>query len=385
MPDDVWEAATDSMITGCGQPSFYNEVKYQSALAKKFPFIPNDDLQRFCGGGCTETMLAGISNVGSLDAGINLALIFTTYMYEKLTSANNFAEFYEGLIQRIHDVVLEVLDNVNQYREMRARYRPQPTRSLLIDDCIDEERDFNAGGARYSWSVINVAGLINVIDSLLAIKNLVFEQALYSASEFIAQLADENEVFFDSLKNCPCYGVDDPEADSLAADFSEKVFKIFDEKKPYLGEAFLPASIQFDTYAISGKLVDATPDGRKKGAPLCDSIGAVHGKDKKGPTALLKSVAKLRQTLALGTPVLNIWLNKSYVKSSLKPLITGYFDLGGMQIQVNCLSREDMIDALAHPEKHENLIVRVGGYSEYFNRLSTEIKKTVISRTEHLV
>ena len=186
------------------------------------------------------------------------------------------------------------------------------------------------------------------------------------------------------MKKCPCYGVDNPEADNLAADFSERVFRAFDRKKPYLGEAFLPSSIQFTTYADAGKQVGPTPDGRKNGEPLCDSIGAVHGKDKKGPTALLKSAASLAQTLAAGTPVLNFRINKAYVKSALKPLIMGYFKLGGMQIQVSCLSKEDMLDALEHPEKHENLIVRIGGYSEYFNRLSTELKHTVINRTEHI-
>ena len=119
------------------------------------------------------------------------------------------------------------------------------------------------------------------------------------------------------------------------------------------------------------------------GDPLCDCIGAVHGKDNKGATAYLNSAAKLPQAMALGTPVLNLKLRRQDVTAVLRPLVMGYFAGGGMQLQVSCLSREDMLDALEHPERHENLIVRMGGFSEYFNRLSDELKRSVIARTEH--
>ncbi len=385
MPDEIWDAATEAIVSGCGQPSFYNEVKYQKALSEKFPFIQKEDLLKFCGGGCTETMLAGVSNVGSLDAGINLALIFYEYMQSYLHCAADFTDFYEGFVNQVYSVILTVLNDVNEYRKKRADFKPQPVRTLFIDDCIDKETDFNAGGARYYWSVINVAGLINVIDSLLFIKTLVFDKKTFTPAELMLKLSTDYESLSYELKQCPCYGVDDSTADELATDLSAKIFKAFDQEKPYLGEAFLPSSIQFVTYADAGKNVGATPDGRKKGEPLCDSIGPVHNKDTKGPTALLNSASKLAQSLALGTPVLNLRLNKAHIKPALKPLVTGYFKLGGMQIQVNCISKDEMIAALEHPEKHENLMVRVGGYTEYFNRLSPELKKTVIERTEHIL
>jgi len=116
---------------------------------------------------------------------------------------------------------------------------------------------------------------------------------------------------------------------------------------------------------------------------LCDSIGAIHGKDKLGVTAFMNSAAKLHQHMALGTLVLNLRLQKQSIKKALRPLVTGYFEQGGMQVQVSCLSKEDMIDAMNNPQKHENLIVRIGGYSEYFNRLSPELQKTVLERTDY--
>lgn len=382
-PDEVWEAAADSIISGCGQPSFYNEDLYQSALSAAMPGVARDDLLRFCGGGCTESMLSGISNVGSLDAGVNVALIFCEYMNAHLAEAGSYDEFYCGMLNEIHSVVLEVLGDVDRARTARAGLRPHPVRTLFIDDCIDRGLDYNNGGARYSWSVINVAGLINVIDSLLAINFLIFIRHKYTAAEFLRLLNGEDTVLFTELNRCPCFGVDNPDADGTAYDFSAALFGFFSEIKPRYGEAFLPSSIQFVTYADAGKCVGATPDGRRHGEPLCDSIGAVHNRDTAGPTALLSSAAHLAQPLAAGTPVMNISINKSYVKKAIKPLVIGYFEKGGMQLQVTCVSKQEIAEALADPEEHGNLIVRIGGYSEYFKNLSPELRQTVYERTEY--
>ncbi len=381
-PTEIWEAACAALLTGCGQPAFYNERLYQEELARRFPHITAADRLRFNGGGCTETMLEGISNVGSLDAGINLLLIFSDYLADNLQQVPDFASFYNGLIQKTQQEVALTLDLVNQHRRRRAEFRPQPVRSLLIDDCIDKGQDFNAGGARYYWSVINFAGLINVIDSLLAVKALVFDEKEYTGPEFLAALARQEDHFLRRLRACPCFGVDDSIADQLAARYAADVFASLEQDTPYLGGAFLPASIQFATYADAGKEIAATPDGRAAGEPLADSIGAVHGKDKKGPTALLNSAASLPQRQALGTPVLNIRLGKKLLSSCLPALVQGYFAQGGMQLQVSCLSRAELLAALADPARHENLIVRIGGYSEYFNRLSPTLQQTVLERTE---
>jgi formate C-acetyltransferase len=384
-PAEIWEAAAESLSTGCGQPALYNEALYQRALKTRFPHIPAEDLLRFNGGGCTETMLAGISNVGSLDAGINLPLIFEHYMREHLESSGDFAAFYQGLLEAIAAAVIPVLERIGECQERRARVRPQPVRTLLIDDCIERGKDFNAGGARWYWSVINFAGLINVIDSLLAIRRLVYPGASGPAmtpAAFLAGLAEGKPEFLRALGTCPCFGVDDEEADALAADFTGRVFDLAGERTPFLGGQFLPSSIQFVTYVAAGYGVGATPDGRDRGSPLADSLGAVHGKDKAGPTAMLNSVAKLPLYKAAGTPVLNLRLKKSDLAVCLRPLVSGFFARGGMQVQVSCFSREDMLDAMDHPERHENLIVRIGGYSEYFNRLSAEHKETVLQRTE---
>lgn len=382
MPDNVWDTAAETLIAGGGQPAFYNEHLYQKALRERFPHIPKEDLIRFNGGGCTETMLAGISNVGSLDAGINLALIFALSLRAHLKDAIDYHDLYTKFLQDARKTIAETLDLVSENQKKRSEVRPQPMRSLLIDDCIDKGTDFNAGGARYYWSVVNVAGMINVIDSLVAVRELVFDKKKYTPEEFLKLLEEEDEIFYSELKKCPHFGVDNTQADQLAATIAQDIWKAFDQRTPWLGGAFLPSSIQFSTYVDAGRNVGSTPDGRKKGDPLCDSIAAIHGNDVKGPTAMLSSSSRLHLDQALGTPVTNLKLNREHVGKVLKPLVLGYFKQGGMQLQITCVSKADLLDAKNNPENHMNLIVRIGGFSEYFNRLSPELQQTVIERTE---
>ena len=379
MPEEIWQAAIKSIQAGGGSPSLYNEVGYQSALGRLFPEIPKKDRIRFCGGGCTETMLTGISNVGSLDAGINVAFIFEKYMRENLANAVNYEEFYNGFINEAKATVKNVLKEVSNAQQVRAKYWPQPMRTLLIDDCIDNGKDYNNGGARYKWSVINLAGLVNVIDSLLAIKYLVFEKNILSGGELLCKLK-EGESFL-SYGSIPRHGNDNKEANALASLLTSDICSAFEGEVPYMGGKFLPSSIQFTTYIDSGKNVGPTPDGRKSGAPLCDSIGAINNNDTCGVTALLNSAGAFCQKDMAGTPVLNIKLEKSHTIKYLKTLVEGYFNMGGMQMQVTCVSKEELLDAKEHPENYPNLIVRVGGYSEYFNRLTPELQQTVIDRT----
>lgn len=381
MPDEIWNAALESIKTGCGNPSIYNEVAYQSALGEHFPHIPKEDLLRFCGGGCTETMLAGISNVGSLDAGVNVAYIFEKVMRKSLPGAKTFEEFYGIFKEECTAQIKNVLDCVSKAQKMRAETRPNPMRTLLIDDCIEKERDFTDGGARYSWSVINLAGLINVVDSMLVIEHLVFKDGKMSGLELLERM-DKGETFL-GYTNIPRHGTDSEEANAMASRVTGDVCSAFEGETPWLGGKFLPASIQFTTYIGEGKKLGATPDGRTSGAPLCDSVGAIHGNDKEGITALLNSAASLCQSKMPGTPVLNIKLDASKAIDYLKPLVKGYFEKGGMQMQVTCVNRDDLIDAVKHPENHQNLIIRIGGYSEYFTRLSPELQQTVIERTSY--
>lgn len=264
-------------------------------------------------------------------------------------------------------------------------------RSLLIDDCIEKARDFNDGGARYNWSVVNVAGLANVADALEALRRVVFEgQELSPEQMKSALMADFKgfEYLRHRLASCPKFGNDQESVDALACRIAECVYDSINDYPCVRGGKFLPSHIMFETFAEAGSVVGALPDGRRAGRPLADSVGPVQGRDTNGPTAMMRSVTRLPLHRAIGTPVLNMRFSKSTAGGTgghqrLRALIEAYFEMGGLQVQFSLLDRKELEDAIINPERHEDLIVRIGGYSTHFNQLSPEMKQEVIKRTEY--
>lgn len=383
-PEEVWKKAFESLRTGNGQPAFYNPKGLLGGLAKRVPELTEADLRRFCGSGCTESQIAGLTNVGSVDAGMNLLYILEKSMYRHLPEVSSFEDFYDRFMEDVRKDVEIVTDAISQSQIERSKFCPLPMRTLLVDDCIDNGLDFFNGGARFAWSLISFAALVNVIDSLLVIRDYLFTDKRYSAEEFLGMLKSNDEVFLRSCRHHKVsYGNDNPDANAMATRVSTDIYSMLDERKPHFGSAFFPCSIMFRSAAIYGKEVGATPDGRCSGAPLADSLGAILGKDTEGPTALLKSVTSLNLERALGTPVLNFCIDPAIQDGNLKALILGYMQLGGLQMQVTCADAKTLREAYDNPDLHRNLVVRVGGYSDYFWKLSDELKRMIISRTIH--
>ena len=392
MPEAVFDDALDAIASGCGLPALYNEEAYLQALREAHLNLQEEDLTDFAFGGCTETMVHGKSNVGSLDAGMNLLDILAGTLASHLISAPGFEDLVQAYKADLQEAVALLTAGVSRDQEQKARYQPQPIRSLLIDNCIQAGREYNAGGARYNWSVINVGGLGNVVDSLAAVRELVYEKQEVSGMELLAALREDfvgYERLHKRISECPRFGNNDARADDLAVDLSRFVFREFQRYAPWRGGRFLPGCLMFVTYARAGSDVMATPDGRRAGTPIADSAGPVQGRDRSGPTAMIHSVTRLNHRLAPGTLVVNARFSESIFKTpgqrdKLKGLIRTYFQLGGMQIQINVVDQAVLRDALDHPARHGDLIVRIGGYSEYFNRLSDSLKRSVLERTEHV-
>lgn len=384
MPDELWDLAVDNIRSGCTHPSFYNDKGIHDMLKAHFPEIPDEELALFCGCGCTETNLQGMTRAGGTDDNIPLALIFERVMHAKLGEAATFEEFYEMVCSETEREIDAQLDRIADRYIYMSKYFPNPIRTLLTDDCIEKGKDYNGGGARYTWTQSSDSGLINVIDSLLAVRELVFRKKAYTPADFLEKLTAEDPLLFAELKKCPCFGIDNEDADKLANDYASRVYMVYRNKKPVdFIDAFLLTEHQFLRYEGEGRMVGATPDGRKKGEPTCDSIAAIRGKAVDGPTAMLKSAARLPQHLADGISVLNLTLNKNFVGKSLRSLVETYFAMGGIQVQVTCTSVDELKDALENPDKHRDLIVRVGGYSDYFINLSPALRQAVVERNVH--
>ena len=386
MPEHLWNIASEMLCTGSTNPSFYNDKGIHDMIHAYLPQIPEEELRLFCGAGCTETNLEGLTRAGGTDDDFNLLAALDEYMKEHLCSAASFEEFYEGLCAYACRGIDEMLDRISARYHYCEEHLPNPMRTLFVDDCIDRGKDYTAGGARYTWTMNSDSGLVNVFDALSAIKTLVFDQKRFTPEEFLENLSKEDDSFIAILKSCPCFGVDDENVDRMAADYTERIYMVY-KNRPRDGfiDAFTITEHQFLRYEMTGRNVGPTPDGRKAGEPTCDSVAALRGKAKKGPTAMLSSAARLPQHLAMGMTVLNLTIAKRIAENPamLRALVEGYFEKGGLQVQVTVTSPEELLDALEHPENHADLIVRVGGYSEYFGRLSPALRKAVVERDVH--
>ena len=383
-PDSVWELAADAIADGSANPSFYNAGGIHDMLHTRFPHIPESELALFCGCGCTETNLQGLTRVGGIDDSLPLLGVFERVMHDKLRDCADFETFYEAVCAEIERAIDQQMTSVTGHYQYRATHLPSPVRTLFTDDCIDKETDFHAGGARYTWSLLSVGGTVNVIDSLLAVRELVFRRRMYTAEAFLEKLTAEDAALYAQLKECPCFGKDDPDADVLAADFAQRVYMRYQERPPVdFIEAFILSEHQYIRYWEQGHDIGPTPDGRRAGQPTADSIAALRGKATAGPTAMMKSASCLPQHLVEGISVLNLTLSEKFVGKALRGLVEGYFKLGGIQVQVTCTSTETLMHAMEHPEEHRDLIVRVGGFSEYFVFLPREIQEAIVQRNIH--
>ena len=391
MPGDLWEKALDTVATGCGMPVFHNEELYLRGLRDARLNILFNEICEYAPAGCAETMVHGKSNVGSLDAGINLLGVLEKSIKRHIVSSPDFKSFLDCYFADLKDSIETMINQTNRDQEMKALYRPQPVRSLLIDDCIDSGVEYNRGGARYNWSVVNVCGLSNVTDSLFSMKKIIYEGKHVSPAGFLDALENNFQGYGELLKKIkmlPKFGNDEDEVDAIAVKTAGFVFEEIRKYACWRGGRFLPGCMMFIIYADAGKNLMASPDGRMRDEPIADSVGPVAGRDKEGPTAVMKSAAKIGHSKAMGTLVLNMRFSPSLFKKAsdrkaLINLVKAYFLLGGMQVQMNVVDQKVLEDAVSHPEKYSDLIVRVGGYSEYFNKLSRDLQETIIKRTEY--
>ncbi|MCL2852847.1 MAG: glycyl radical protein [Defluviitaleaceae bacterium] len=278
----------------------------------------------------------------------------------------------------------------NVIEALYAKYMPAPFLSVLTDDCIAKGRDYNNGGARYNTRYIQFVGLGNLTDCLSSIQKHVYSDGTLDMNRLLAILKDnfegyekERQLF---LNKTPKYGNDDDRADSLIMSMFEILYKLVNGRPTMTGGYYRVEMLPTTCHVYFGEVCGATPDGRKAKLALSEGISPVQGADKHGPTAVIKSAAKLDHQRTGGT-LLNQKFSPSVLSGEtgldgLKNLIRTYFRLDGHHIQFNVVSSDTLREAQENPENYSDLIVRVAGYSDYFNNLTTEMQNEIIDRTE---
>jgi formate C-acetyltransferase len=402
-PDRFIKRAAKIIRTGFGQPSVFNTDVVVQELIRMGKSI----VDARCGGtsGCVETgafgkesyILTGYFNMPKvLEITLNNGFDPRSGRQIGLSTGDpslfgSFEELFEAYARQLNYFIDVKIRGNNVIERLFARYIPAPFLSLLIDDCILNGKDYHGGGARYNTSYIQGVGTGTMADALSAIKYHVFDQKTLAMQDLLAVLRDN----FDGqerlrqllLNKTPRYGNDDDCADDVMVAVFEAYFNAIDGRPNTRGGTYRINLLPTTVHVYFGSVVGATPDGRKAGLPLSEGVSPVQGADRHGPTAVIKSVAKMDHVRTGGT-----LLNQKFTPQLLKDdedldklvhLVRSYFKLDGHHIQFNVVDAATLRQAQENPELYRDLIVRVAGYSDYFCDLGKVLQDEIIARTEH--
>ncbi len=402
-PDRFVKRAVKIVKTGFGQPSFFNSDAIVQELLSQGKSLT--DARNGGASGCVETgafgteayILTGYFNLNkvlelTLNNGVDpltgKEIGIRTGNAASFKTFNQLYEAFERQLGYFSDVKLE--ENLVIER-IWAEEMPVPFLSLLIDDCIANATDYNAGGARYNTSYVQGVGLGSITDNLSALSWLVFDEEALSMDELLKAM-NANFEGYDDLRyrliyDMPKWGNNNDYADKLAVRVFNSFYKAITGRKTFRGGVFRINMLPTTSHVYFGSKIGAMPDGRLAHEPLSEGISPVQGADRNGPTAVILSAAKIDQIKTGGT-LLNQKFSPSFFTTDesldkMVSLIRSYFKLDGHHIQFNVVSADTLRDAQKHPEKYQDLIVRVAGYSDYFNDLGEALQNEIIRRTEH--
>jgi formate C-acetyltransferase len=402
-PDRLLKRACEIIRKGWGQPSIFNADLIVEELIRQGKAV--EDARSGGISGCVETgcfgkeayILTGYLNLPKiLEVTLNNGFDPATGKRIGVTTGDptvfgSFAELFDAFNRQLRYFVDIKVRGSNIIERLFAEQMPAPFLSTLIDDCIVRGRDYNDGGARYNTTYIMPVGIGTLTDSLAAIKCHVFDEKQLSMEQLLKTLRENfegHEPTRQMLWNkTPKYGNDDDYADELLKAAFNSLYAVINGRKNTKGGYYAVNFLSTTCHVYFGSVVSATPDGRRAHEPVSEGVSPVQGADKNGPTAVIKSVAKMDQVRTGGT-LLNQKFSPSLLEGelgidNLAHLVRSYFKLDGHHVQMNVITAETLREAQANPEKYRDLIVRVAGYSDYFCDLGKTLQDEIIARTEH--
>lgn len=402
-PDRFIHRTLEILKTGFGQPSIFNTDAIIQELTRQGKSLV--DARNGGASGCVESgafgteayFLTGYFNIpkvieltlhNGVDPRSGKQLGLKTGNPDDFKTYEEFLEAFKLQMNYFVDIKIEGNNKIDQIFQ---QFMPVPFLSIIIDDCIKTGNDYVAGGARYNSSYIQGVGIGTCTDCLTAIKQHVFDEKKISLANMVKML-DKNfegdEKFrFDLIYNTPKYGNDDDRADEHLKEIFEIYFEAIDGKPNARGGAHRVNLLPTTCHVYFGSVTGATPDGRLTGIPVSEGISPVQGADRNGPTAVIKSVSKIDH-LRTGGTLLNQKFAPSFFEdqtaiAKLTALIRSHFRFDGHHIQFNVVTAETLRKAQKNPENYRDLIVRVAGYSDYFNDLGKALQDEIIDRTEN--
>ena len=402
-PERFLKAGCNVIRKGYGYPSVFNADTYIQELTRQGKSL-TDAREGGCSG-CIEVgafgkeayLLTGYLNVPKiLEITLNNGTDPVSGKVVGIKTGDplgfkSFEELYEAFIKQLNYITDLKIKVSNYIDRMFAKYAPATFLSVVIEDCITKGKDYYNGGPRYNTNYIQCTGLGTVTDSLSAIKWHVFEKETFSMEKLLKAVAknfEGEEILRQTIINkTPFFGNNDNYADSIAVRVYNDLFNAIEGKPNTKGECFHLNMLSTTCHVYFGKVMGATPNGRPAGRAISDGTSPSQGSDTHGPTSVIQSLGRLDQIKSGGT-LLNLRFLPNLVKSEqdvakLASLIRTYFSLSGHHIQFNIVDTATLRDAQQKPEEYRDLLVRMAGYSDYFNDMNTDLQEEIISRTEN--
>lgn len=402
-PDAFLHAAIDVIRMGHGYPSVFNPDLYIRQMTRQGKSL-TDAREGGCSG-CIETGAFG-KEAYLLTGYLNVPKILEITLHNgtdpltgkkagpetgDISGFTDFEMLYQAFLNQLHFVIDQKTRVSNYIDRMFAKYAPAPFLSVVIDDCIAKGKDYYDGGARYNTSYIQCCGLATVTDSMSAIRRHVFEERRWSLAALTEAMQNDfrgHEIMRRIIINrTPFFGNDDDIADDLAVRIYDDLVAAIDGKPNIRGGVYHLNMLSTTCHIYFGKVLGATANGRQAGRPVSDGTSPSHGADTHGPAAVIRSLGRLDQEKSGGT-LLNLrflpsLLRREKDRRKLGQLIRSYFAMGGHHVQFNIVDTATLLAAQEHPEDYRDLMVRMAGYSDYFNDMNADLQREIIERTEH--
>ena len=390
-PADLVELAVDLIGQGNANPAFFGDATIQKGLQRLG--VPAGESCRYVNSTCVEITPSGSSNVWVASPYYNTCQILLDEIATNASSpAPDFTTFVDQYRQRLATAVEQGVAQQNEARRQRRQRGRKPLQSVFTRDCIERGRDIDANGARYNWVECSFVGLANLADALHVIDHEIFRQQQLTFAE-LKELLDTDfaageAVRLRFLNAYPKYGQNSKEVDQLVGDSVRFVTGLCARFRMEPDDAhYVPGAFVWVMHEHLGRDTGATPDGRRAGFPFADGCGPAQGRERKGPTAAILSTTSWDHSPMIGGLAYNMKFNTSLFRTPegfdrLRDLTLAFLRRGGFETQINVVDHEVLKDARQHPENYRDLVVRIGGYTDYFTRLSPEMQAEVILRTE---
>ncbi|HIW78483.1 MAG TPA: formate acetyltransferase [Candidatus Bilophila faecipullorum] len=405
-PEEFFLKVAECVQTGTGFPAIHSDEVGTMMVMRKG--VPSRVARDWALHGCVEPDVPGMTSQWTSGGHYNLAsaieFALTQGVHLKTgeqvglrtpdpASFRTFDDFRKAVYAQLGHIIRHFSIVMSLFERLHLEHLPLPLASLVTLDCVEKGKHLMQGGARYNWGPgMNTNGFGDFIDSMAAVRKLVFQEGKLSMSRLVEAIRADFEGCADVrrllLEEAPKWGNDDDDADAFAGELTAFLSETFGKTRGLLGNPRMMTVIPITSNIPQGASVSALPSGRRAGSPLADGISACQGRDRKGPTALLKSMSKFPHVDYDGGLLLNVRFTPASVAGEegrfrLVSFLRTFLDLGLFHIQFNIVGQEVLRCAQERPDDHRSLLVRVAGYSAYFVELSKEMQEDIISRIPH--